>query len=401
MTHTIPTTRVRNDPPPLLVGNENGLLSWNVRPIAHFDVMADQWDEMVRSCPGTPFLASMFLKPLLDVFGNGDELLCFLHCDGQPCIAAILRRVKRGLWETFQPSQLPLGAWISTGKIELGIACATLMRQLPGLVLGIGITQIDSRIQPRPAEDSSNSRTQDYIKTAWVDIDGDFETYWNARGKNLRQNVRKGFSKLAAEHKEPRIECLTAPDDVMVAVGDYALLETTGWKGKEGTAVAIDNAQGTFYRRMFEEFCGQRRGRIYRYWIDDKVAAMDLCIHDDNVLVILKTAYDESFKSYSPSTLMRYEEFRQLFAEHRFRRIEFFGRVMEWHTRWTSSQRDIFHMTFYRRHSIKALHGFVSRLGKWGNSRAKEALKTHDKADSGAGESIVRTEPVEPWAARP
>ncbi|MCM8758111.1 MAG: hypothetical protein NC903_03515, partial [Candidatus Omnitrophica bacterium] len=33
--------------------------------------------------------------------------------------------------------------------------------------------------------------------------------------------------------------------------------------------------------------------------------------------------------------LMRQDEFSALFAEGRFKRIEFFGKVMEWHTRWT------------------------------------------------------------------
>ena len=67
----------------------------------------------------------------------------------------------------------------------------------------------------------------------------------------------------------------------------------------------------------------------YRYWFDDKVVAMDLCIQDDVAIVILKTTYDESYKVVSPSTLMRHDQFQQLFDERAFPRIEFFGKVME------------------------------------------------------------------------
>ena len=107
---------------------------------------------------------------------------------------------------------------------------------------------------------------------------------------------------------------------------------------------------------MLENYCAQGRGRIYRYWFGDKVVAMDLCIHDELVLVILKTAYDESYKSVSPSTLMRQEQFLQLFTEQKFQRIEFFGKIMEWHTRWTSQSRTIYHATAYRWAWLKELH---------------------------------------------
>jgi hypothetical protein len=75
------------------------------------------------------------------------------------------------------------------------------------------------------------------------------------------------------------------------------------------------------------------------------------------VLVILKTAYDESYKSVSPSTLMRHQQFQLLFEEQKFRRIEFFGKVMEWHTRWTTTSRTIYHATAYRWAWLKQLQG--------------------------------------------
>jgi hypothetical protein len=152
------------------------------------------------------------------------------------------------------------------------------------------------------------------------------------------------------------MECITAPEDVQKAIEDYGSLESTGWKAADGTAILPANAQGHFYRKMLENFCALGRGRIYRYWFGEKVVAMDLCVHDDNVIVILKTAYDESYKAISPSTLMRQDEFQHLFEEQKFTRIEFFGKVMEWHTRWSTQSRTIFHATGYRWAWLKRLH---------------------------------------------
>lgn len=320
---------------------------WKIVPASRFSEYAQQWDELVCSQPGTPFLESAFLLPALEIFGAGNEKLCLIRRHGKLHAGAIMQRRSKGTWQTFQPSQLPLGAWIAGKGVDMLKACDELARRLPGVSLGIGVSQLDPRIQLRP-EDGPKIRSQDYIQTAWVDIDGDFEKYWEERGKNLKQNMRKQRNKLATESIETRIELVATPEDVAKAVEDYGLLESSGWKAADGTAIHPKNDQGRFYREMLENFCTLGRGRIYRYWFGDKVVAMDLCIHDSEAIVILKTAYDESFKSVSPSTLMRQEQFQQLFTENRFARIEFFGKVMEWHTRWTEQSRSLFHVTAYR-----------------------------------------------------
>lgn len=334
-------------------------MTWTLYSIAQLANFANQWDTLARSRPGTPFLETVFLQPALDTFGNGNELLCLNHANGQLCAAAIVQRSVTGMWQTFQPSQLPLGAWLSNENIQLVSTGNALLSKLPGLTLGLGITQLDSRFQPRP-EDGPTVRTQDYMQTACVDIEGGFEAYWEARGKNLRQNTRKQRNKLQAEGTTTLLECITAAADVPQAIEDYGRLESAGWKTADGTAIHPDNAQGRFYRKMLEDFCQLGRGRIYRYWFGDKVVAMDLCIHDDTAIVILKTTYDESYKAVSPSTLMRQDEFQQLFEEQKFKRIEFYGKVMEWHTRWTTQSRGIYHATAYRWSWLKRLQAKAS-----------------------------------------
>lgn len=336
------------------------VMTWTLHPIAQFAEYANKWDALVQSRPGTPFLESAFLQPGVDIFGTGLELLCLLRSNGRLRAATIMTPVrKKGIWQTFQPSQLPLGAWVSDGKVDFSSAMIDLIAHLPGWALGIGASQLDPRIQERP-EDGPKVRTQDYIQTAWVDIASDFESYWEARGKNLKQNTRKQRNKLQAEGTLTRIECVTAPEDVRRAIEDYGLLESAGWKAADGTAIHPDNAQGLFYRKVLENYCTLGRGRIYRYWFGEKVVAMDLCIHDQEAIVVLKTAYDESYKTISPSTLMRHDQFQQLFAEKKFPRIEFYGKVMEWHTRWTTQSRTIYHCTVYRWAWLRQLHARLS-----------------------------------------
>ena len=351
-------------------------MTWNVLSIANFHEHADAWDSLARARVGTPFLESTFLLPAIEIFGTGKEQLCLHYSNSKLDAAAIVQPGPKGMWQTFQPSQLPLGAWLSHASVDIAAACSELMRKLPGLTLGLGITQMDSRMHTRPA-DGPKVRGQDYIQTSWVDIDSSFDTYWEARGKNLKQNTRKQRNKLQAEGTPTRIECITAPEDVAKAIENYGKLESAGWKTADGTAIHPDNAQGKFYTKMLENFCRLGRGRIYRYWFGEKMVAMDLCIDDGAAIVILKTTYDESYKSVSPSTLMRQDEFQLLFDEQKFKRIEFFGKVMEWHTRWTDDARPLFHTNSYRYALVLLLLDLRARVSKSAAQPATAVGVTH------------------------
>jgi hypothetical protein len=89
---------------------------------------------------------------------------------------------------------------------------------------------------------------------------------------------------------------------------------------------------------------------------------MDLCVEGGGCIVILKTAYDEALgPQLSPALLMREEATRGLFDAGRFERIEFYGRVMEWHTRWTDEIRTMYHLNGYRWPWLGRLHALAAR----------------------------------------
>lgn len=322
-------------------------MSWTLVPSSRFSEHASQWDTLQRASTDTPFLESAFLAPLLDVFGAGGELLALHARAGTFDAAAIVKPMGGGRWATFQPSQLPLGAWVQHRDADVSALARELMHSLPGMTLSLGLSQLDPRLTALPAEDKS-LRIQPYVNTSFIDVAGSFDEYWDARGKNLRQNTRKQRNKLQAESTPTRIDCVSQASDVLEALVQYGALESAGWKADTGTAIGADNAQGRFYASMLQNFCSLGRGRIYRYWFGDRVVAMDLCIDNGPLVVILKTAYDENMKQFSPSVLMRQDEFEAWWDEGRFKRIEFYGKTMEWHTRWTGDERCLYHATYYR-----------------------------------------------------
>jgi len=211
----------------------------------------------------------------------------------------------------------------------------------------LAVTQQDPDVLPRPAEGPRLS-TLDYIQTARITINQAFDAYWEARGKNLKHNMKRQRSRLEKEGVKTSLEVITQPEEIVWAIKNYGELEAAGWKAEGGTAIAPANVQGRFYRAMLENFCRQGSGRVYQYRFDDRVVAVDLCIEGNGSLIILKTTYHESIKNSSPAFLMRQEAFRQLFAEGRISRIEFYGKLMEWHTRWSDEARTMYHINYHR-----------------------------------------------------
>ena len=220
----------------------------------------------------------------------------------------------------------------------------------------LALTQMDPMLMPRPPEGAC-TRSLDYIDTARVTLRGSFDDYWNGRGKNLRGNLKKQRARLERDGVATRMVVDRSPADMAQAVADYGRLETSGWKGGEGTAVSADNAQGRYYRAMLEGMAARGAASVYRYYFGEQLVAMDLCVEDGDSIVVLKTAYDESVPSnLSPTLLMREEACRSLFESGRFERLEFYGRVMEWHTRWTEEVRTMYHVNYYRWPGLARLH---------------------------------------------
>ena len=214
----------------------------------------------------------------------------------------------------------------------------------------------------RRSADSARARTLDYIDTARISLASSFEAYWNARGKNLRSNLKKQRKRLQQEGFATRLQVSRTPEEMAAAVTDYGMLETSGWKAAAGSAVHADDRQGRFYRAMLEAFARRGAARVYRYWIGERLAAMDLCIEGGGCVVVLKTAYDESLGgTLSPALLMREEACRDIFEDGRFERIEFYGRVMEWHLRWTDEVRTMYHLNSYRWPGLARLHALAAQ----------------------------------------
>lgn len=339
-------------------------MKWAFYPVTEFERFASAWDRLNNQSGGSVLQSADFVRPLLACFCTGKELLAVgSERDGEH-VMTLVRQDGYCAWSSFQPSQAPLGLWVQDRARSLEHYAGSLLRCLPGCTLLLAVLQLDPALRERP-RDCATIGTLDYIRTARVTLLGTFEQYWAKRGKNLRQNIKKQRAKLDQAAIVTRLEAIADPDQVALAIADFGRLESAGWKAGLGTAVHAQNSQGRFYCALMKTFLRRGQGVIYRYWYDDAVVAMDLCIEGNGSLIILKTTYDESIRDTSPAFLMRHAYFPALFGEKRLQRVEFYGKLMEWHTRWSDEFRTTYHCNVYRWRFLPRLHRlFTKSTGK-------------------------------------
>jgi Acetyltransferase (GNAT) domain len=314
-----------------------------------FASFSGDWDRINRQRGNHILLDSRFMGPLLRNFGSEKTLLAVRE-NGQEPGMALIEPAGLGFWQTFQPGQAPLGAILlgSSGH-DPAQPIRELIRDLPGLALGFSVTQQDPDFTCfANLNGSLPVETLDYIQTPRLTIRGTYEDYWKQRSKNLTHNLSRQRRRLKDQGTVLEFVTDRSIEAVAGAIQEYGLLESSGWKGEEGSAVGADNVQGRFYREMLEDFCSCGEAVIYRLRLNGKTVASDLCLERDETLVILKTAYDESVQGLSLGLLLHQEIFQQAFVERRIRVTEFYGQLRDWHTKWTTEVRTIYHINFYR-----------------------------------------------------
>jgi CelD/BcsL family acetyltransferase involved in cellulose biosynthesis len=209
----------------------------------------------------------------------------------------------------------------------------------------------------------------DYITTPRISLIDTFEAYWKVRGKDLVGNLARRKKRLDEQGVKISLSVNRTAQSVEEAVRVYGQFEESGWKGADGTAVRADNAQGAFYREMLTRFCHRGEGVIYQLFMDETPIASNLCVERNGMLILLKTAYDEEHKKLSPSYIMLEDMLKRLFAEKNVHVLEFYGRAKEWHKKWTTEERTMYHVNFYRYAMVAPARKFLKNKGLWSSEK--------------------------------
>lgn len=97
------------------------------------------------------------------------------------------------------------------------------------------------------------------------------------------------------------------PEEIRHGVEAFLTLEASGWKGREGTAMAIDRYRAAFAREAVHGLAELDLCRVHTLSLDGRVIACIIVFIEGGCAYTWKTAYDEAYSGYSPGTLLMIE----------------------------------------------------------------------------------------------
>lgn len=333
------------------------MMNWTLFNSKEFGKVATQWDSLNQQSINQPILDSHFIQGCLTHFGTGDEIIARCQDAQGPLAIGIFQKAGFGRYQTFQPSQAPLGLWLVRHNRLSEVLVKGLKQALPGAVLLIDFLQQETSYLD--LSQLTNVNTCAYITTGRLDIPTDYNSYFANLGKNMRQNYHKVINRSAKNKITLETKLVSQPQQMLEVIEHFGQFESSGWKGRQGTAVNLANSQGQFYHQLLVGFARRGLAEAWYYLVDRQVVATDLCIKSANTLIILKTAYNEEYKKLSPALQLKFEIFKH-HSHHRsetgINAVEFFGKAMVWHKRLHSDLRAIEHITWCSNPVLAAIY---------------------------------------------
>src|SRR5262245_56230450 len=141
------------------------------------------------------------------------------------------------------------------------------------------------------------------------DLDGEAYLKQSLKAHHLRE-FRRLKRRLGEKGKVEHVVARTA-DEIRLAGEAFLTLEASGWKGRERTAMAVDRFRAAFAREALHRLSEQDLCRIHCLLLDGKPIACLVVFIEAGVAYTWKTAYDETYSTFSPGTLLMIEVTKQ------------------------------------------------------------------------------------------
>jgi CelD/BcsL family acetyltransferase involved in cellulose biosynthesis len=187
------------------------------------------------------------------------------------------------------------------------------------------------------------------LHEGWSEPESQFNSGRRSDFRRARRHAEK-LGELSFEIISP------SPDQLDGLIEEAFGVEAASWKGEEGSALAIDNLRGSFYRDYAVAASQKGILRLCFLRIDGRAVAMQYAVECHNRFWLLKIGYDEQFSKCSPGTLLMLHTLR--YAAHQgLSSYEFLGTEAPWTQVWTQSLRDCAKIRVYpaRLRGLKSL----------------------------------------------
>jgi CelD/BcsL family acetyltransferase involved in cellulose biosynthesis len=332
---------------------EENLHIETVTDLARFNVIADEWDQLIdRSGVERLFLSHAWLCSWWEAFGGDQQLHIVLLRNSGELIGAVpmMRSYERfyGLKvDSLQSIYNP-----HTPRFDFIIArgwAASVYQAVWSYLRGrndcemIALRQVPDDSPTIPAIEGL-SRADGWLSGQWVARPSPYiplncthdELLKRLKG-GYRYNLRKRYERLGKAGPVD-VEVITEKEHIREAMQDGLRIEAAAWKGEHGTAIASDPAVTEFYIRLAERQADVKQLRLSFLRVGGKRISFSYILCSDNKLYGVKIGYDPEFHTYSPGNMLLNLILQDACANG-LAEYDFLGVDDEWKKDWTEVTR--------------------------------------------------------------
>lgn len=331
-------------------------------PIRDFFRYRALWQGVLGETIASEALSAEFVGQAIDSFARGGELLC-LASENQKLIAATLvARNSPFSWQTFQPSQMPLGPWLQARGEDVSTLARTLLAHLPGPAAVFAVTQLDPDFYPPPNDPCST--VLEFVTTGQTELhcrslDEFFATRGDHGQRKLVSELKRRIRNAEEQLGTMTLKVERTPDVAERFVHAYADMESRGWKSALGTALTPGDGQTRFYASLMKNLAARDAARMYTLAFGGVPVAYQMAVVGAQSLILLKTTYDSELGKLGPGVILQQEIIAHALEEpFPVRKIEMYGPLNDSQKLWATRTRTMYHVNVYR-------HPLLTRLHRW------------------------------------
>jgi CelD/BcsL family acetyltransferase involved in cellulose biosynthesis len=293
----------------------NETIEWVEEP-GRFAELADQWDRLAGP-DALPFDCHAWYEAWRAGFVPEARLAtCTLWRDGQLAAALPMWRDRGGRLEPLANVHTPWYRPLASDEAALGTLLATAFAATASSValFPLAIEDPLPTIEDRAQAAGRHCLWEELHLSPIIDLQGTYEDWVRATRRQWRSDIPRFRRKMQREH-EVEMRIVAEPLDLEAELDRGFQVEASGWKGRGGTAILSSPETEAFYRGVARAF--HRRGelRLSSIVLDGQTVAFDLCLLSGGRLYLLKTGFDERFRTLAPGLVLRLTTVERCFEE--------------------------------------------------------------------------------------
>lgn len=337
-----------------------------VRDRAALEAIVPAWEDLAaHACEANPFYEHWILLPALRAQGEGAGFRCVLVWDGERLVGLFpfeRQRSFKGLPAATLMSWRHSAYLLCTPLVRADCAAECLRAFFAWLPQEAAIAEF----RYIPCDGAFHSVLADVTRVlpstvvptaqfsrALLRKGADAESYMeSSMSPQLRKQLRRKERRLA---EKSGFACPTVVPGGQAGeeIERFIALEASGWKGREGGALAARESSLKFGREVLAE--AHRRGRLHMTGIDceGRPIARRVTLLAGEGSYAFKTAYDEAYATYSPGVLA------EVLCLREFHRLD----AVQWMDSYTDPDNGVVNRMWKHRRGMQSL---AIGAGAWG-----------------------------------